>query len=47
MSLAEKRLFLFDIDGTLALDSTLFEGSRELIEYIDSVGGKAIYITKL
>ena len=45
MSLAEKRLFLFDIDGTLALDSTLFDGSRELIAYIDRIGGKAVYIT--
>ncbi len=45
MKLSEKRLFLFDIDGTIALDSTLFEGSRELLDYIDAVGGKSIYIT--
>ncbi len=45
MSLKEKKLFLFDIDGTLALGDTLFEGSRELLEHIDSIGGKAYYIT--
>lgn len=45
MSLKEKKLFLFDIDGTLALGDTLFEGSRKLLEHIDSIGGKAYYIT--
>lgn len=43
--LKQKRLFLFDIDGTLSLGNTLFDGSRELIEYIASIGGKAVYIT--
>lgn len=45
MGLKEKKLFLFDIDGTLALGNTLFDGSRELLEYIFSIGGKAYYIT--
>ena len=43
--LGEKKYFLFDIDGTLAVDDTLFDGSRELIAYIDETGGKAFYIT--
>lgn len=43
--LRNKKLFLFDIDGTLAVGDTLFPGSRELLEYIDSIGGKAYYIT--
>lgn len=43
--LRDKKYFLFDIDGTLAVDDTLFEGSRELIEYIESIGGRAFYIT--
>lgn len=45
MKLSEKKLFLFDIDGTIAVDNTLFEGSRELLDYIDGIGGKAYYIT--
>lgn len=45
MKLSGKRLFLFDIDGTIALDSTLFDGSRELLDHIDRIGGKSIYIT--
>ncbi len=43
--LKKKKLFLFDIDGTIAVGNDLLEGTRELLEYIDSVGGKAYYIT--
>lgn len=44
-ALTRKKLFLFDIDGTIAVGDTLYDGSRELLEYIDSIGGKAYYIT--
>ncbi len=43
--LQNKKFFLFDIDGTLAVGDTLYEGSRELLDYIDSIGGKACFIT--
>ena len=43
--LAEKKYFLFDIDGTLSVDDTLYDGSRELIDYIGAIGGRAFYIT--
>ncbi len=43
--LKNKKLFLFDIDGTLAVGNTLYEGSRELLEYIDAIGGKSCFIT--
>lgn len=43
--LSRKKLFLFDIDGTLAVGDTLYRGSRELLSYIDSIGGKAYFIT--
>ena len=43
--LKHKKIFLFDIDGTLAVDSLLYEGSRELLEYIERIGGRAYYIT--
>lgn len=45
MSLQNKKLFLFDIDGTLALGDTLYEGSRELLAHISSIGGKSYFIT--
>lgn len=44
-NLKNKKLFLFDIDGTLAVGDTLYEGSKELLSYIRSIGGKAYYIT--
>ncbi len=43
--LKDKKLFLFDIDGTIAIGDTLYDGSRELLDYIESIGGKAYYIT--
>ncbi len=43
--LKKKKLFLFDIDGTLAVGDTLYEGSAELLAYIDSIGGKSYFIT--
>lgn len=44
-NLKKKKLFLFDIDGTLAVGDTLYEGSAELLNYIENIGGKAYYIT--
>lgn len=43
--LEDKKLFLFDIDGTLATGNDLYQGTRELLEWIEKIGGKAIYIT--
>lgn len=43
--MTNKKLFLFDIDGTIAVGNTLYDGSAELLEYIESIGGKAYYIT--
>lgn len=43
--LKDKRYFLFDIDGTLAVDDTLYDGSKELLDYIEKIGGRSFYIT--
>ena len=43
--LAKKKLFLFDIDGTIAVGESLLPGTKELLDYITSIGGKAYYIT--
>ena len=36
--LKNKKLFLFDIDGTIAVGDTLYEGSADLIRYINDIG---------
>ena len=43
--LKDKKYFLFDIDGTLAVDDDIFDGSRELLSYIERIGGRSFYIT--
>lgn len=43
--LKKKKLFLFDIDGTIALSEDVIDGTFELLDYIKSIGGRAIYIT--
>lgn len=45
MNLNQKKLFLFDIDGTIAVGDTLYPGSAELLQYIDSIGGRSYFIT--
>ena len=44
-NLGSKKYFLFDIDGTLAIDDTLYDGSLELLSYIEEIRGRAFYIT--
>ena len=43
--LRQKKLFLFDIDGTIAVGDTLYEGSAALLEHITNTGGKSYFIT--
>lgn len=43
--LGKKRLFLFDIDGTVSIGSRWIDGSLDFFSYIASIGGKAVFIT--
>lgn len=40
-----KKLFLLDIDGTIAFDDTLIDGTIEFMDKVLSIGGKYIFIT--
>lgn len=40
-----KKLFLLDIDGTIAFDSTLIDGTLEFMNRVLEIGGKYIFIT--
>lgn len=43
--LKNKKLFLFDMDGTIYEEDRLFDGTLQLLEYIQSIGGEYIFIT--
>ena len=43
--LSKKRLFLFDMDGTIYQENTVFDGTRDLLEWIRSRNGRYIFIT--
>ena len=43
--LKKKRLFLFDMDGTIYAENRLFDGTLELLKVIENRGGKYVFIT--
>ena len=43
--LKNKKLFLFDMDGTIYLGDSLFEGVPELLKAIENKGGRYVFIT--
>ena len=45
MSLAEKRLFLLDMDGTIYLSETLFDGTLDFLRYVRAIGGRYLFLT--
>ena len=45
MSLGEKKLFLLDMDGTLYLSDTLFDGASEFLARLKDWGARAVFLT--
>lgn len=45
MRICEKKLFLFDMDGTIYLDNEVFSGTLELLDYIKKSGGRYLFVT--
>lgn len=43
--LKEKKLFLFDMDGTIYNDNDIFDGTIDLLNTIKKQGGKYVFIT--
>ncbi len=43
--LTEKRLFLLDMDGTIYLDTQLFDGTLDFLAYVKEIGGRYIFLT--
>ncbi len=44
-NLKNKKLFLLDMDGTIYLDDTLFEGTLEFLSYVKSINGRYMFLT--
>lgn len=44
-SLRQKKLFLLDMDGTIYIDTQLFDGTIEFLEYIRQIGGRYMFVT--
>ena len=45
MALADKRLFLLDMDGTLYLDDRLFDKVPEFLSHVRRIGGRYLFLT--
>lgn len=43
--LINKKLFLFDMDGTIYEEETVYDGTHQLLEFIEQNGGKYVFIT--
>ena len=43
--LADKRLFLMDMDGTVYLDETLFPGTKPFLRAVREKGGRYLFLT--
>lgn len=43
--LKSKKLFLFDMDGTIYNEKTVFDGTHQLLNHINSISGKYIFVT--
>lgn len=39
------KLFLLDMDGTIYLDNSLFDGTTDFLNYVKSIGGRYIFLT--
>jgi len=45
MLLSDKKLFLLDMDGTIYLDETIFDGTLEFLDWIKTHGGRYVFLT--
>ena len=45
MALADKRLFLLDMDGTIYIGDRLFDGVPEFLRHVRGIGGRYLFLT--
>ena len=44
-SIKDKKLFLLDMDGTIYLDTCLFDGAMDFLQQVKAIGGRYIFLT--
>lgn len=44
-SLKNKKLFLLDMDGTIYIDTQLFDGTIDFLNYVKEIGGRYMFVT--
>lgn len=44
-SLKQKKLFLLDMDGTIYIDTQLFDGTIDFLNYVKEIGGRYMFVT--
>lgn len=45
LALSDKRLFLLDMDGTIYLSETLFDGTVDFLNHVKKIGGRYLFLT--
>lgn len=45
IKLKHNKLYLLDMDGTIYLDDSLFDGTTDFLDYVKSIGGRYIFLT--
>ena len=43
--LKQKKLFLLDMDGTIYIDTQLFDGTIDFLNYVKEIGGRYMFVT--
>lgn len=44
-NLKQKKLFLLDMDGTIYIDTQLFDGTIDFLKYVKEIGGRYMFLT--
>ena len=44
-NLKQKKLFLLDMDGTIYIDTQLFDGTIDFLNYVKEIGGRYMFVT--
>ncbi len=44
-NIKDKKLFLLDMDGTIYMDTKIYDGTLDFLDYVKKIGGRYIFLT--